>query len=536
MMETVRFADDLAIIWEGHASAVDFARRPDDERMLTTADLAARGELTLGGVIVSPSTRHLRGPLGSVDVEPRVMQVLVVLADSAGEVVTRETLFNRCWGGVYVGDDSLNRAVGALRRAIVAIGGRFEVETIPRTGYLLTVPKGDASDAEEHEQTSSRISRRGALVAGGAIAALGGTSLWWRVRSDSDARFETLLKSGEDALYKGAPDGRTAQTLQQAVSMRPRSAKAWGLLALLTFVIAQGGGPAASAALERAAGLARKALSIDSKESNALLVMFEVQGGALELAARDQKLRQIISIAPNNIFAISELVLLLQGAGLNRESWNWNERGLSIDPLSRDLLPKRALKLWIAGRVSAADRVIDQARALRPTDPWPWFVRFLILALTDRPRAARAMSESNPAMIPAPAEAALWRTCLAALEQRSSPTIAKAREACRDGARLSGELAGQGVMIMSALGDVNMAFDIANGFLLSRGSIVREDEVGSKQAASDAMLRLGTQWLFTPPAAVMRSDPRFIPLCQGVGLAEYWRKRGVKPDYLAPKR
>ena len=44
------------------------------------------------------------------------MQVLVVLADAAGQVVTRETLFNRCWGGVYVGDDSLNRAVAAVRK------------------------------------------------------------------------------------------------------------------------------------------------------------------------------------------------------------------------------------------------------------------------------------------------------------------------------------------------------------------------------------------------------------------------------------
>jgi hypothetical protein len=30
----------------------------------------------------------------------------------------------------------------------------------------------------------------------------------------------------------------------------------------------------------------------------------------------------------------------------------------------------------------------------------------------------------------------------------------------------------------------------------------------------------------------MRADRRFIALCEGIGLGEYWRKRGVQPDYL----
>jgi hypothetical protein len=38
--------------------------------------------------------------------------------------------------------------------------------------------------------------------------------------------------------------------------------------------------------------------------------------------------------------------------------------------------------------------------------------------------------------------------------------------------------------------------------------------------------------MFTPPAAAMRPDPRFLPLCDGIGLTDYWRRRGVKPDYL----
>ena len=101
--------------------------RPATDGLLTTAQLAARPDFTLGLAAVSPSSRTVAGPGGTADVEPRVMQVLVVLAEGAGQVVTREALFQRCWGGVYVGDDSLNRAVGAIRKLAAEIAdGSFE--------------------------------------------------------------------------------------------------------------------------------------------------------------------------------------------------------------------------------------------------------------------------------------------------------------------------------------------------------------------------------------------------------------------------
>jgi hypothetical protein len=37
--------------------------------------------------------------------------------------------------------------------------------------------------------------------------------------------------------------------------------------------------------------------------------------------------------------------------------------------------------------------------------------------------------------------------------------------------------------------------------------------------------------MFTPAAKPMFNDPRFLELCQGIGLTDYWRRRNVKPDY-----
>src|SRR3546814_18075144 len=71
-------------------------------------------------------------------IEPRVMQVLLALAEARSEIVRREDLTERCWEGRIVGEDAINRVLSRLRR--VAEGIRedsFRIETITKVGYLL---------------------------------------------------------------------------------------------------------------------------------------------------------------------------------------------------------------------------------------------------------------------------------------------------------------------------------------------------------------------------------------------------------------
>jgi hypothetical protein len=290
----------------------------------------------------------------------------------------------------------------------------------------------------------------------------------------------------------------------------------------------------AGPAFTEAQAAARRALSINSREPYALLAMFELQGSTLSWAQRDARLRQIIAIDPAHLPAIAELVLLTQSAGLNRESWDLNEHALSLDPFSWDYLSKRALKHWIAGRVADADKVIDQVRALYPANPWVWWVRFLIFAMTDRPRAATAMLNHNPANLGDAATISLWRAALTALDQRSPQTIANASAACVKAAKSAGSFAVDTIMILSALGEVDTAFRVADGFLLSRGLMISNVDRGPPKEGedlNDATWRINTQYLFTPPCRVMRADARFIQLCDGIGLTGYWRARHVRPDY-----
>lgn len=107
--------------------------------MLKLRDLAVRSDFRIGAMSVSPSRRLVEGPSGATSLEPLIMQVFLRLLDSRGCVVTRDELFDECWGGSIVGDDSLNRAIAGVRRIAAEVApGLFEIETIPRTGYRLT--------------------------------------------------------------------------------------------------------------------------------------------------------------------------------------------------------------------------------------------------------------------------------------------------------------------------------------------------------------------------------------------------------------
>jgi len=86
-------------------------------------------------VQVDPTTNLLSGPKGETRLEPRVMEILCQLAESAGNVVPREDMLDE-----YGSDEGITRAVSILRKAYKQIGNdKPFIETIPKRGYRLVV-------------------------------------------------------------------------------------------------------------------------------------------------------------------------------------------------------------------------------------------------------------------------------------------------------------------------------------------------------------------------------------------------------------
>jgi DNA-binding winged helix-turn-helix (wHTH) protein/tetratricopeptide (TPR) repeat protein len=507
------------------------------------SDLALRPDIQLGPMLVSPSRRLVAGPGGEAHLEPLIMQVFLLLLDACGRVVTRNQLFDECWGGAIVGDDSLNRAVGKVRRIAEQVApGLLTIETIPRTGYRLSSEDfgPDRNSAgETHASSPSGVSRRmllGTATAAG-VAAIGGLGLWAVRRSRTDRQFDELMARAEHQFQYGSAtsSAKAAEYLRAAAAIDPDDARCLGLLAYaLSDVAERGGEPRqVEAAVSAAHQAAREALAIQTEEPNARLALVALERSMLDFAATEDRLRAIVADDPKNILAMRHLWNLMQSTGRSRDAYALVEQAIAIEPLAAFSHYPRAQLLWILGSNAEADRVIDRAMEFWPDHPFVRFARFIIFAFTGRSRAAQAMLE-NPATKPqtyTPAQTALWRVSLAALDERSPTSIAMARTANLEAAKEDPGVSSQAILVLSGLGEVDAAFEIANDLLLFR----RPVEPGAEAAANHAPVKSTswrfTPWLFTPPVKSLRADPRFNSLCEGIGLTDYWAKRGVKPDY-----
>ncbi|WP_407470395.1 winged helix-turn-helix domain-containing protein [Xanthomonas campestris pv. raphani] len=95
----------------------------------------------LGPLLVEPERLTLIGDGESITLEPRMMEVLVALAERAGEVISAEQLLIDVWHGSFYGDNPVHKTIAQLRRKLGddSRQPRF-IETIRKRGYRL-LPK-----------------------------------------------------------------------------------------------------------------------------------------------------------------------------------------------------------------------------------------------------------------------------------------------------------------------------------------------------------------------------------------------------------
>jgi len=96
------------------------------------------------------------GPAGCHSMEPKIMRLLQVLVDNAGQVMTREDLITAVWGVEYGGDERLSRGISILRKALGDKRGQYKhIVTISRVGYRLiaTIDQTNPGHLPNHSPT-----------------------------------------------------------------------------------------------------------------------------------------------------------------------------------------------------------------------------------------------------------------------------------------------------------------------------------------------------------------------------------------------
>src|SRR5438270_13805462 len=122
-------------------------------------------------------------------------QVLAILVERAGEVVTRDDIQRALWpGDTYVDfDNAINSSIRKLREALGdnADSPRF-IETLPRRGYRFIYPVSRGSNngfsppiAEMDKQVKTRRWRSW-LIAGGTLLVVGAGVAFWLSNSRSE--------------------------------------------------------------------------------------------------------------------------------------------------------------------------------------------------------------------------------------------------------------------------------------------------------------------------------------------------------------
>ena len=133
--------------------------------MLTTPPIRAHS-FRLGEWTVAPDSGTLSRGDESVRLQPKMMDVLIFLAENAGQVVAKEVLLDQIWNGTIVEEGALPQCIHALRKALGDDARRPSfIETIPRRGYRLIAPIQEIDeDADAPSPASPPLPLAGSLA------------------------------------------------------------------------------------------------------------------------------------------------------------------------------------------------------------------------------------------------------------------------------------------------------------------------------------------------------------------------------------
>lgn len=93
-----------------------------------------------GPFVLDSGERRLTREGDTIALTGKAFEVLEILAEAGGRLVTRETLYTRLWPDTVVEERTLTVHISTLRKTLTASGPVDYVETVPRAGYRLTAP------------------------------------------------------------------------------------------------------------------------------------------------------------------------------------------------------------------------------------------------------------------------------------------------------------------------------------------------------------------------------------------------------------
>ncbi|MDH5924768.1 winged helix-turn-helix domain-containing protein [Vibrio lentus] len=93
----------------------------------------------------------------TISMRPLPFKVLVYLLEHQGQCISRDELFEECWQGVLVTDQSLTNTISYIRKVIKNLDtDELKLKTISKKGYSLSVTQNKQPQASSAPQTENR--------------------------------------------------------------------------------------------------------------------------------------------------------------------------------------------------------------------------------------------------------------------------------------------------------------------------------------------------------------------------------------------
>jgi DNA-binding winged helix-turn-helix (wHTH) protein len=189
--------------------------------------------IRFGEFELDPSTRELKRNGDTFDMQEQPFQVLLMLLERPGQLITREELIKRLWpADTFVDfEHSLNKAVNRLREILNDSSDTPQfVETLPRRGYRFIGPVEHVGDGGPvHKQAAASDSRvvpskslwkLVVLVAGAALLATAAATycFWARSKASLAPAKITQISQWNKPMYNArlSPDGHAVAFLSPA--------------------------------------------------------------------------------------------------------------------------------------------------------------------------------------------------------------------------------------------------------------------------------------------------------------------------------
>jgi len=380
------------------------------------------------------------------------------------------------------------------------------------------------------------VDRRTLIIgaAAGAAVLAGGAAAWRMLGSHSSSpEARLLLQKGLDALQNNdaletetvGSTGQAIALLTDATEADPRSATAWGALAMAYAVRKRAADPAERQGLEaRSRSAAEAALELDRHEPRAmaaLRLIDPVYRNWIEVERAD---REALSHHPRHPILLFVTSDMLGSVG------RWKEAARLSDQFDRTkyLIPgadrKVIVNKWAAGDLQGADKAVQVAIEHWPDHPQVWRTRLAYLLYTGRATEMLQLlhdTAQRPSSTPPGFVEAIQATGRALVGQGSGADARKANLAYLDQRPAAAPFVAQACTV---LGDGATALSILSGYYFAEGEWAKVAPPGGDED------RL-TGPLFQPPMRPIWKDPQFSRLLERTGLVDYWRKSGTRPDF-----